>query len=425
MDADHEKIISRLVKLIPDNGTTNDLASKIKNCPLAMMRGDPSGLVMYLFDSKKFGESVQRPDIRPPPFREGLYNRLVQTVLQSRKSKVNSDSEEPEEATLCNGEFALLFDGGKRGLTSKLQAPWKAKSTKSGKDLDVIDENEVEGDDAANMDDANAPKIVSSMLNIGYDADSVAARKKIVRGTMSLKQLEGAAIMSYHKISLPEKPWGHYPGTNHGDSLLGVILPPFTSPEVWKLTWKLKKALYGKRHLIAVGGRTQDMPPLDKRTDDKIEPVVYNPTPMLMYDAIIKGFFVKFVFDLTPVDSTVGWTCIANNIAYIGICFTEEHCELLFQRFIDLLKVEMANPDNSILYNAAYAVAINKKKAEQPNTVEPKPPKPNRKPKATGKPRAKPKARPSNQDDASENADGDDDNVSDDDDDEVWDPLAE
>ena len=312
----------------------------------------------------------------------------------------------------------MIFDGGKPGLTTKLLAPWRPKSNK--KVLDA--EDAAEDDDHDDMDvDGNAKAhIVQSQLNIGYDADSIAARRKLVRGTMVLKQMEGAHIMSHNKISLPEKAWGHYPGTNMGDTLLGVALPAYDASEVWKLTWKHKKSLYGKKHLVAVCGKTLNMGPLDKRHDDKVEPVCYNPTPALMYEAICKGFFVKFIIDLTPADSTIGWMAILKNINYIGICYTEEHCNLLFQRFLDMMKVEMAIASNTNIYNPTYAMAIGKKTEAEKN---PKP-----KPKGKTKPKARPKTaaekeKKPKKDDAESEGEPSDDNESEKS--EIWDPLQD
>ena len=117
MAESHEEKPQQACQTLSDDGAATDLASKIKDCPLAMMRGDPAGLLMYLFDSKTYGESQQRPEIRPPPFREGPYNRLVQTVLQVRQSKMYAaELGEPLEATLGNGEFSVSLDAPKRQL---------------------------------------------------------------------------------------------------------------------------------------------------------------------------------------------------------------------------------------------------------------------------------------------------------------------
>ena len=176
--------------------------------------------------------------------------------------------------------------------------------------------------------------------------------------------------------------------------------------------------MYGKKHLVAVGGKTLNMGPLDKRHDDKVEPVCYNPTPALMYEAICKGFFVKFIIDLTPADSTIGWMAILNNINYIGICYTEEHCNLLFQRFLDLMKVEMAIASNTNIYNPTYAMAIGKKTEEKPKP----------KPKGKTKPKAKPKGaaekpKKPKKDDAESEGEPSDDNESEKS--EIWDPLED
>ena len=74
-----------------------------------------------------------------------------------------------------------------------------------------------------------------------------------MRGTVSIKQLEMAHIVAHAKIILPERPRKHYDGTSCGDTLTGVVMPDMA--DEWRVTWKQKKDLLGKRNLILVGGK--------------------------------------------------------------------------------------------------------------------------------------------------------------------------
>ena len=75
--------------------------------------GDIMGLVMYYFDSKNFGESLQRPDLRYPPLREKEYFRLAKAVLDARHpTPVTAGG----TSNLGVGEVAVLLDGSKSGI---------------------------------------------------------------------------------------------------------------------------------------------------------------------------------------------------------------------------------------------------------------------------------------------------------------------
>ena len=431
-----KKLINTYSARIPDSGSTGDLTSKIQACPMAMMRGDPTGLVLYHFDVKKYGESITRPDLRITPLRDAPYVRLVTTVLQARAvsadaATASGDDENPFKAplSLATGELAIILDGGKRGNAARLLAPWRGATPKGSKQKD---EDDV--DDEDEEETAAKQGIVPSLMQLVFSSASLVARKKLARlGTLSLKQVEWAHIAANSRISLPERAWKHHPGTNCGDALVGIDLPLIDSDSVWKMEWRHKKTLYGKKHFIAVGGKTEGAEKssggvINKRTDDSIEPVCYHPFPATFYEDILHGFFVKLVYDLTPADDTLTWVCLQQRVACISVCYTDAHAELLHDRLLQRLKVAMGDV-SSKLYNAAYAVAIGKKTLPTPAAAaaakacggKPKAkPKPPAGPKAAGKSKAKAKAAKAACDDVSEPEDV----AEDEDDDEVWDPLA-
>ena len=91
-------------------------------------------------------------------------------------------------------------------------------------------------------------------------------------------------------------------------------MPPLDGEDLWKLTVKQKKDMYGK-HRIAIGGPSpEDADEREKgallqvralsvqgrRSDSTIEPAFYHAGPALLMDEILHDFSVAAVNDLTP-----------------------------------------------------------------------------------------------------------------------------
>ena len=326
------KLINSSIKLIPDDGSTQKLIQNIRACPLAMSSGESTGLVTFHFDIKKFGEPQTRPDVRITPIRDN-YTRLVKAVLEARN--VNATEDNTEESLLQPGELALILDGGKTGNKSRLLAPWMAN--KKGKAA------EQDADDDAEDGEPLTGTTVPSLLTLVKDEQSLQLwRHKSRNTTMSIKQVESCHVLSHNKICLPERPRKHFDGSNCGDAISGLKTP--APDKVWSLSWKDKKALYGKKMLIAVGGRSEGAgdSTIIKRGDAVKEPVCYHPMPFEFYDDWIHSYFVRRIFDLTCTDDELAYTSLVNKLGYVGICYTEEGAKLLLDRLKERLKVDMA-----------------------------------------------------------------------------------
>ena len=354
------------VRFVSDNKSASELERLLRDCPFAMLKGDPTGLVLFHFDVKKYGESNTRPDLRVTPLRDAPCSRLVKTVLQARQS-------EGKAATLQPGEVAVLLDGGKKGNINKLLAPWKEGTRKEKKKVGETEAGGGDEDLAASAgeeeqedEDDGHPDLVSEVLQIAYTEESLNARRKKTRGTCSLKQVELAHVLSSKRLSLPSRPRKHYPGSSTGDLIQGVALPAIA--EEWMLPWKDKKALYGKKNFIPVGGKTETD---DKSSDmnrlaNKPEAVCYHSMPGAFLDELMHQFWTKLVIDLTPGDGRFGYEALKNRVGYLGITFTPEHTTLLEQRMLDLMKKDMSD-SNSPLFNAAYAEALGIKASKDKN----------------------------------------------------------
>ena len=230
------KLIRTHVRWIADTGSVTQLEESFRASPIGLMQGNESiGLFGFHFDVKKFGEPMTRPDLRTAPLRDGAYARLAKAVLSARN---------PDSPTIQPGEITMLLDGGKRGNMTRLLAPFKEGTSKDcqkgrrGDDDAVVDEHD-------SADEDGRPGFVPSILQLGLDEESIAARRKLIRGTCSIKQVEWNHVIGNSKICLPERPRKHYPGTNCGDLIQGIKLPNIA--DEWHLPWSFKKKLYGKK----------------------------------------------------------------------------------------------------------------------------------------------------------------------------------
>ena len=137
-------------------------------------------------------------------------------------------------------------------------------------------------------------------------------------------------------------------------------MPPYEHPSVWRTTWKQKKEIYGKKHIIITGGKTEAAGAsgaMQKRNDTTIEPVCWHPMPQELYDDLIQGFYVKLVYDLACLDGMVAWAALCRRVGYVGIVFTEKGADAIYDRIFQLMVVHMAEVGH-VRYDPQFAAAI-------------------------------------------------------------------
>ncbi|CAK0867026.1 unnamed protein product [Prorocentrum cordatum] len=248
----------------------------------------------------------------------------------------------------------------------------------------------------APLRDANYHRLVRTVLNARAPAGgtpglrsgeaSIANRRKKLRScTGGLHQSECAHMLSHTKVPLPERSRKRYPGSTSGDAIMGVEATE--AEKEWTMSWSDKKALYGKKNLIAVGGKTKGASPddvVERKTDSTQVPVTHHGMPPAWYDELTH---MKAIVALTPLDAKFAWQAMLNRAGYVGIAFTEEHKTMIYARLVEQMKTEMCQT-GSKLYNAQYAKA-----AGLTETPPPAPP-PNLKRRPRRKPAAVPTAEP-------------------------------
>ena len=117
--------------------------------------------------------------------------------------------------------------------------------------------------------------------------------------------------------------------------------------------------MLGKKHLIAVGGKTEGSGDVsaEKRTDTTNVPVTWWPMPDKWYDELIHMFFVKLPIDLTPAEGKFAWAAIQNRVGYIGVAYTDSHRQLIMDRLIGKMKNTMTEP-TSPFFNKEFCETV-------------------------------------------------------------------
>ena len=177
---------------------------------------------------------------------------------------------------LCAFQLSPTTCAVTKGNAARLLAPWKAGTAAEKKKFDKDDDAD---EDKADDDDMSGkPSFNSKVLYLGYNEESMKKRRKFSRGTTSIRQIEWCHVVSVSSLCLPERPRKHYDGSNCGNALFNIALPELPGEE-WYVDFKTKKACYGKKYRIDVGGKTDgedENKAGDRRTDQTQEPFAYH-----------------------------------------------------------------------------------------------------------------------------------------------------
>ena len=202
------------------------------------------------------------------------------------------------------------------------------------------------------------PRLSSSLVD-AYTEESLNARRKRVRGTCFLKQVEWAHVLSTKRLSLPCRARKHDPGSSTGDLIQGVAAPAIS--DEWSIPWRDKKAIFGKKNLIPVEGKTETTEETEKSDMDRLrnkpKPVCFHSMPSAFYAELMIRFWAKLVIDLTPLDGRFAFEALKARVGYVGLTFTPKHTAFLEERLLAPMQQDMLD-SSSTLFKSTYAEAM-------------------------------------------------------------------
>ncbi len=76
--------------------------------------------------------------------------------------------------------------------------------------------------------------------------------------------------------------------------------------------------------------------------------------PQQWYGELIHMFYAKLIVDLSPSDGKFLTAALSNRVGYIGVCFTEAHCEALMAR-ARIAVIDLMKDPSSKLYSPSFA----------------------------------------------------------------------
>jgi len=124
------------------------------------------------------------------------------------------------------------------------------------------------------------------------------------------------------------------------------------------VTPEVKKSLLGPAGKILAGGAIGEASPQWKDVQGR-EPVNYHGMPGLFYSELLHSFELDCVMNGTEMDGEFALQCIKAKKAYIGVCLTEKHAELIRDQMIRQVWKEFTSP-KSVLHKAALSPSCNK-----------------------------------------------------------------
>ena len=153
--------------------------------------------------------------------------------------------------------------------------------------------------------------------------------KEKVTGIATLNTTEFLYIVSKDVFSVPHKKRLHSQGSNATD-----MLGPFDRPkrsQVWQVKQKNKPELYGGA-LVPCGGRVEGDPgpevdPGPKQ--DEYVPVTWHSAPAELYEEVAHSYNLSGFWHLTACDPILPLVAVRLCKAYVGLCYTETHVQLL------------------------------------------------------------------------------------------------
>ena len=206
------------------------------------------------------------------------------------------------------------------------------------------------------VDTGSAMSKTHKQLYVAYNEKDLAERLAKFKSTAQLQQMETIHVVSASKRASEKRhPRANpkFQGMSSAGNLLSpVSLLPYSSS--WTLTLKQKKELYGPLR-VPVGGATDGE--IFDRADGDMEPASWHLSAPELYQELFQSeTMADAVLDFTPFDVAT-WQAFKSQLPYIGVCFTEAHRDLLFERLSALAVHEMRQP-GSFLYDPILAEAL-------------------------------------------------------------------
>ena len=110
------------------------------------------------------------------------------------------------------------------------------------------------------------------------------------------------------------------------------------------------------------------------RKDTDQEPVFFSTLPRTFYSALLNGYTVKTVLDLTPGNGAFAEACLVKRcghvkVGYFGVCMTETHMNAIRER-LEFFVLKQMMMEGTLLYVPRCVEVLQPKPAETQKKVQ-------------------------------------------------------
>ena len=297
------------------------LASDIRESYCGKVQGSAKKPVLVVYDVKAQGESLTHPHLRKPPFKFERFKKIVKATVINEAGNFRDDV------------HVLYLDGGAHGNKT-------------------VALNQIQGEDGKGL------TFHKKEDHIIWQEEALSDKFGRVSQTTEYDQLETMVSVRAAARQYEKKNRLHFDGTTQGN-LIGPLRAP-NATDTWFCSFREKKLMMGSMRQ-PVGGSDADSNTSDakrKRDDSDVEPFNFHCMPLKFGDEIVHSFEPSAMIDCC-VDGMLAKTCLMDpkNIPYLGICFTEEHMNGLYDHLANyLFKCYMT--DSHDLYEPDLAKAL-------------------------------------------------------------------
>ena len=182
-----------------------------------------------------------------------------------------------------------------------------------------------------------------------------------------MNQAEKLYFVTQVPLDLVERDRLHFDGTNRGNCLGPVALPPFSDKMVWKASTNLKREIIGKTGgKILVGGglalsgvSSEEAKKLSEapKFPNQEDPVFFHAPPICLGEELMHSYDLRAIFSLTVGQGDLALTCLRYRRPFFGLCLSSAHRDGLMARLEQLIWQAMQTTGDK-LYEAGLVELI-------------------------------------------------------------------
>ena len=313
--------IKGVVTLIPEPKTADELTQFMKDSTAGQVRA--KGKFCHtgcILDGKLLCECGSQGKYRHPPTRQTQLTKLLSAFVQARGGELDAN------------DCVVAMDGSKgKDFEDKLGKAFQNVHIETQKQFAI------------------------------YTYESVQARLERDHGGV-LDLMETIHLLSLSPLNIDKRPRKHCEDQNTRGNVIGPLaVPPYIDSEAnWQLPLNAKKMLFGAANLPLPGGPCPVAHEKSRapRQFDMV-PAFYHEGPYVLDSEINHTLRFQAIIDLTPASGHWAMIAIREHIPYFGVCFTQEHVDLLYSRLVTRCLAAKLDA-NDAMYDADLANALTK-----------------------------------------------------------------